>query len=39
MFPGSASNGEAIDLELGIWGAIVGLENDTYLLVPGLFIG
>lgn len=26
-------------LELGIWGMIVGLENNTCLLFPGLFTG
>lgn len=40
MFPVSASNREAVDLELEIWDAIVCLENDTYLLLlPGLFTG
>lgn len=39
MLPEFASNGEAADLELGVWEAIVGLGNDTYLLIPGPFTG
>lgn len=38
VLPGSASNGEAADLEVGVWVALVGLENDAACLL-GLFIG
>lgn len=37
MFSGSANNGEAVDLEIGIWDAIVYPENDTFPLLPGVF--
>lgn len=37
MFSGSDNNGEAVDLEIGIWDAIVYPENDTFPLLPGVF--